>query len=238
VEYSAFGVIHKTQLPDGSYAPAHRLNQKQRSDVVNDLKQTRTLRTKYGLRGKPNNDLAGQVLRFHSGPKVPESEIPKLPLGDKRSSAFKEGVKRRLGYVPKIDARPHGTPGVLASVTPTPKGVRMNYNPRGPVQNDYDAKSTGVHESAHYATDSQLRRGKKRSPYRLTQISLDPMKLAREEGRADGTAARYFPNASPNGYARGEIFEPDEQKQYEKIKTAMKSKKVKVLKPIARALAS
>lgn len=122
----------------------------------------------------------------------------------------------------------------------------MNYNSRAPIQSVHGAKHTGVHESAHYATDSQVRRGKTRSPFRLSQISADMGKLAREEGRADGTADRYYPGQKPNAYQRGEFFQTaEDQAQYEKIRAKVaggkKPKsvvpKVKITKPLKIAAA-
>lgn len=117
---------------------------------------------------------------------------------------------------------------------------------RAPIQSVHGAKHTGVHESAHYATDSQVRRGKTRSPFRLSQISADMGKLAREEGRADGTADRYYPGQKPNAYQRGEFFQTaEDQAQYEKIRAKVaggkKPKsvvpKVKITKPLKIAAA-
>lgn len=229
---SAFGVVHKSQLSDDTYAPITSLGSEQRKKHKAEIAQRRKLRTQYGITYTGSRSLPEQLFA-----QVPRDFKPdNKPVQSRVVAPFKEGVKRRLGYTPKISTEQHGMPGVLASVSPTRQGVKMNYNSRAPIQSAYGAKHTGVHESAHYATDSQVRRGKTRSPFRLSQISADAGKLAREEGRADGTADRYYPGVKPNAYQRGEFFQTaEDQAEYDKIRAKVAGgKKPKTVTPKAK----
>jgi len=100
----------------------------------------------------------------------------------------------------------------------------MIHNPAYESMGPAEGYRTGVHESAHWATDRQARRGRSRSPYRLATILNDPTKIAREEGRADATmrlATGVKSRSGKTGYESGLLFDRAGQAEYDRVRANM-----------------
>lgn len=214
---SAFGVIHKSQLSNGAYVPITQLTPKKRKEHKQSLVDSRSS----GMRQKMFR------YRIRTGPEYQGMQLNdavfRVQRNDPSNSTvrnFTAGAKKRLGYTPKVQ-RVNSDPGLAGSVNPSLQGVHMVSNPQSSGKGR-KAFQTGIHESAHYATDRDVRRGKTRNPWRLAQISASSRKTAKEEARANSTAARYLGSKmSPDAYDRGDVFTPREQRSYNTVRQNM-----------------
>jgi len=200
--YSAFGVIHKSFFGGDSgtrsgYLPVTAATRDQRNTRMKDLKAGRKPLPTHGQR-KLNS-----VAAMMPPSLAREDGFSRRSIHDSSMSEFKRGFGLRGGKLPStvemFDGRTSYVPSGLQAFN---AGTRKRKPTIGANRSMViDPFEVGVHESAHYATRSQIRRKRTRNPFRLTTIGLDPLKVAREEGRADAETARAMKRpTSPMGY--------------------------------------
>lgn len=222
----AFGIA-KSQLPDGSYIPASRMTAEQRAAMRSDVKRTGYDSRHFRWRARYRTSFAGSQLLEN------QRTLGRWKDADVSSpehKAYRRGwesrTKRPMPTPKEVPAREVPFSPLAAVGGGTQRKPLMVVSSRLAGENpDPDVQhAIGVHESAHYATDSDVRRGRTRNPHRLAAAGDDPLKIAREEGRADGTAALRSPKGAAkfnSGYESGRVFNAEQQAEYNRIRRNM-----------------
>lgn len=197
--------VEKSQRGDGSWDP---ITSRQFSDADRKRLRTRLEQAKW-LRARGEKPMP--VGRQDPAVKILEENTERLfsrrgrftgaALGGAaatvdRDSEYGRGLSERTGKGRRKQDMRTGRRIAMKTVTgpfdpeagvfPTKRGLVAYRGEQGALASTPEGRRTlASHEGRHWATDSEARRGRTRKPFRLAQIMADPLKIAREEARAD-----------------------------------------------------
>jgi hypothetical protein len=221
-------VFGKSLLPGGVWKPMSAVAAGEKEQLRSTL-YARKMARRAGMKVESAWAKDPFAERFKTHPDFQPSSRKLSPL----PRPFMRGVRQSLGAKQAAKVYREGTtyPAGFwapdAAVAPTRGGLRMGLSE--PFAGGKPAmRHLGRHESAHYATRRQVRRGRSRSPFKLAQIAdRGGARLAREEGRADGEALRLgrrvgdeFPKRRSAYASRGAWGSDEEFSEYKRVRDA------------------
>ena len=218
---SAFGVVHKSSYYRNgklTYQAITEMREGQKNALRSQMKtakdQKQSRRSLFSR--DPDNEF------FHGATQQDLSSLPLVSRKDRSVRDFMDGFKSVSRVVPsKVHQGAGEMPPNMGAMVTVHRGrprVLMN----GHMGN---RREFGAHEAAHYATRSSARRGKTRNIMSLgRRINTNPLALAREEARADGTAIQrghQLDGVSAYSSRAETPFTPEQYEAYRKVRQSM-----------------